>query len=230
MSFRAIAWRRIFGGMKITLLHPSRGRAEKARANAQRWLDKSSRKHTIEYILSIDQDDTQKDQYEELFKLFTPHILINQNTCVVDATNMAAKHSTGDVLVYFSDDFDCPQNWDDELAKIFQEIHTPCLIKVDDCLQPFDVAVLTIPIMNRRLYERLGYFWHPGYKSMFVDEDLYWTCHTNNWMLLTPQLKFQHEHWVNSMAPVDDTYRASEKNWDQGKAMKEKRMELGFPA
>jgi hypothetical protein len=229
VSFGAIAPRRIFGHMKITLLHPSRGRAEKARENAKRWLHKSSRNHTVEYILSLDQDDPQLPKYEELFAQFTPHIIINANTCVVDATNAAAKKSTGDILVYFSDDFDCPQNWDDELVKSFQGVETPRLIKVDDCLQPFDVKVLTIPIMNRQLYEKLGYFWHPGYKSMFVDEDLYWTCFTNGWMIMKPALKFPHEHWVNGKAPVDETYKNSEKNWDQGKALYAERMELGFP-
>jgi hypothetical protein len=214
--------------MIISLLHPSRGRAEKAKATLDYWINASSGKHEIEHIISIDDTDDQVPAYQALFT--ESKLLINDNTCVVEATNIAAKASIGEIKIYLSDDFKCPENWDELLADIFS-LHPgePRLLKVNDCLQPFEVAVLTIPIMNRELYEKLGYFWHPGYRSMFVDEDLYWTCFINKWMLMCEDLRFPHEHWVNGKAPVDDTYRNSEINWDQGKALFGQRKEQVFP-
>jgi len=210
--------------MRISLIHPSRGRAKKARETYDYWMSKSSTKIEIEHIISIDLDDSQIDDYKRLFPNST--ILISNNTCVVEATNIAAKKSTGDILIYFSDDFKCPDNWDIEISDRYLDI--PRLLKVDDCLQKFHVAVLTIPIMTRALYETLGYFWHPEYRSMFVDQHLFEICKKNNWLVMCSELKFPHEHPCNGLAENDETYKKSAANWDQGKSLFEKHLKEGF--
>jgi hypothetical protein len=213
--------------MKISLIHPSRSRPEKAKAAYDYWMSKASGKHEIEHILSLDFSDPLHENYD-IFGENSRHT-INHNTCVVEATNQAAKIATGDMLIYLSDDFKCPENWDEELSHLLKlDWHLPKLVKVDDCLQKFHVAVLTIPIMNAALYNTLGYFWNPLYKSMFVDEDLYWTCANNGWMINAPELKFPHEHPCNGLAETDETYTRSAVNWEQGKAVFIKRREEGF--
>lgn len=222
--------------MKISLIHPSRGRSQKAFDTYLQWIKLASGNHEIEHTLSIDNDDPEFNEYIRLFGVYLSY----PNTSVVEATNHAAQWTKGDILVYLSDDFKCPENWDELLVDTFTGnnhalnlMNEPACIKVDDCLQPFHVAVLTIPIMNRALYEKLGYFWHPDYKSMFVDEDLYWTCHNNGWLYFCPELKFEHHHPANNnpnmKAPDDETYRRSSANWDQGKEAYAKRRLLNFP-
>lgn len=210
--------------MVISLLHPSRGRPEKSYRNAMDWINKSG--CSVELIVSVDSSDKFCGSYAELYGAKCWSF---DNDSVVQATNRAAIKSTGDILVYLSDDFKCPDNWGTQILKEFEGATGPRLIKVDDCLQKFDVPVLTIPIMNRALYERLGYFWHPGYKSMFVDEDLYWTAKKLNALKLCPQLKFPHEHPSNGKAENDETYKRSAANWNQGKALFQERRKSGFP-
>ncbi len=212
--------------MKISLIHPSRSRAKKAKETYNYWLSRANKKYDIEHILSLDADDFQLQEYRQLFENST--IIISNNNCVVEATNIAAKVSKGDVLIYLSDDFKCPKNWDDSIKSVMGS-NEPILIKVDDCLQNFDVAVLTIPIMNRKLYETLNYFWFPLYKSMFVDEDLFWTCKNNSWILNCSELKFKHEHHSVGLAKNDETYKKSEANWNQGKELFAKRKSENFP-
>lgn len=216
--------------MKITLLHPSRSRAHKAHNTFLYWMDKLSNDSNIriEHILSLDESDTQVEEYKNLFKQSST-IIVNDNTCVVEATNHAARQAKGDILIYLSDDFLCPKNWDLSLVEKFKNVTTPMLVKVDDCLQKFDVAVLTIPIMNKELYKKLGYFWHPEYKSLFVDEDLYWVCKENGWLTFAPELKFEHLHCSVHKSERDETYIRSEQNWDSGKAAFAKRKEQNFP-
>jgi hypothetical protein len=210
----------------ISLLHPSRGRPQKAYETARFWIDKSGIDiKNIDYILSLDQSDPNRSEYWTEWDCE----IVNNNTCVVEATNHAAKESRGDILVYLSDDFKCPDNWGELVLKEFEGENRPLLIKVDDCLQKFDVPVLTIPIMNRALYERLGYFWHPSYRSMFVDEDLYWTAQKMGAVKYCKHLKFPHEHPANGKATDDETYRRSALNWNQGKAMFAHRKMQGFP-
>jgi hypothetical protein len=220
--------------MKITLLHPSRGRADKAKQTVMYWLNKASKENIIEHVLSLDLDDKELPKYIDNFKDMPNSCgIANNNTCVVEATNHAAKVATGNILIYLSDDFLCPDNWDQEIINVFtnnlNDFALPRLIKVDDNLQKFDVKVLTIPIMNRALYKKLGYFWHPGYKSMFVDEDLWWTCHNNGWMINAPQLVFPHMHCCIGKSERDETYIRSESNWDSGKAFFAERKSLNFP-
>lgn len=203
----------------ISILHPSRGRPKKAYETARKWLNNAG--CDVEYILSLDSSDPLYRQYQ--FDGF-----VSDNSCVVEATNKAAEKSSGNILLYLSDDFDCFPNWGPVVLKEFENESRPLLVKVDDCLQKFEVPVLTIPIMNRALYNTLGYFWHPGYKSMFVDEDLYWTSKKLGALKNAEHIKFPHNHVSVGKAQDDETYRASARNWDSGKAFYAQRKQEGF--
>lgn len=216
--------------MTISLIHPSRSRPDKSYNNSRNWWLKSGGVD-VEIIVSIDTSDS--GYYTKYFQFYNSArlgmIIQNDNKSVVEATNRAAKEAKGDILIYLSDDFDCPENWGPLVLKEFEGVEGPCLLKVDDCLQPFHAPVLTIPIMNRALYERLGYFWHPEYKSMFVDTDLFEVCKKNSWIKNAPHLKFPHNHVSVGKAQDDETYRRSAANWDQGKAVFARRKAQGFP-
>lgn len=221
--------------MKVSLLHPSRGRPAQALQTETEWINKSGW-DDLEIVVSVDRSDDKSQLYMDLNHGYlcdlleeNAHIIRSDNSCVVQATNHAAKISSGDILIYLSDDFRCPDNWGHLVIKEFEDAKGPRLIKVDDCLQAFDIPVLTIPIMNRALYEKLGYFWHPEYKSMFVDQDLFEVCRKMNVIKYCPHLKFRHDHPSVSRAFTDDTYRRSEANWDQGKELFKRRQRQGFP-
>lgn len=214
--------------MKISLLHPSRGRPDKASKTLGYWLDKIGGIQW-EYILSCDSDDPALEAYYPYRGAQNMRRIVSDNENVVQATNAAAKICSGDILVYLSDDFDCPDNWAELILKEFESENRPLVIKVDDCLQKNHVPVLTIPIMNRALYERLGYFWNPAYKSMFCDVDLYYTAKHIGALKNAFHLKFPHEHHSIGKAENDETYRRSEANWRQGEEVFNRRKRQGFP-
>jgi hypothetical protein len=209
----------------ISLIHPSRGRPEKSHDNTIDWIILAG--CAVECIVSIDSDDPKWQEYVKTYYTYT--VLINNNTSVVEATNHAAKQAKGDILLYLSDDFKCFPNWGKAVEAEFANYSGPTLIKVDDCLQKFHVPVLTIPIMNRELYTKLGYFFHPDFKSMFCDEHLYWKTMQLGALKFAPHLKFEHCHVSVGKAQDDETYRRSAKNWEQGKAMFAKHKSAGFP-
>lgn len=222
----------------ITLIHPSRGRAVQAFDAAKTWLKFASCGRSVEYLMVVDADDAELPLYRELRKVFTPwsynknalfSMLVRHTDSVVAATNAAAGMSSGEIMVYVSDDFVPPYGWDGELASWFLGADFPMLLKVDDCLQPFGVRVLTVPVMNRLLYNALGYFWHPEYKSMFVDCDLYEVCDQRGWLRFAPELKFVHNHCSVGKAVEDATYKRSALNWSQGEELFKRRKKMGFP-
>jgi hypothetical protein len=208
--------------MTISLIHPSRGRPEKSVENSRLWMMMSG--VPTELIPSLDKDDPYLSQYLKVYK----GAVIGENDCVVQATNRAAAQASGDILVYLSDDFACFPNWGKAIEEEFKKYQGPTLIKVDDCLQSFHVKVLTIPIMNRECYKKLGYFFHPGYKSMFCDEHLYHRANKLGMLKFAPHLKFEHKHVSVGKAKNDETYTRSAANWNQGKAKFEEHKRMGF--
>lgn len=216
---------------RISLIHPSRGRAQKSFQTVKRWKERAGCE--VEVILSLDKNDPLSIKYYGAYDAYNHpihevSIIENDNNCVVEATNIAASRAHGDILIYLSDDFDCPDKWGISIIKEFAE-DKPRLIKVDDMLQPFHVPVLTIPIMNRALYERLGYFFHPDFKSMHCDEHLYQVAMKLGALKMCPHLKFEHKHVSVGKAEDDDTYRRSAANWNHGKTTLERHKRMGFP-
>lgn len=214
----------------ISLIHPSRGRAKQSIQNAKEWIAQAG--VDVQLVVSIDESDPQRSLYEEYYQDYMAYrsldkFLINPNTCVVEATNVAAKASDGDVLIYLSDDFKCFENWGGEVLSLMN-LNEPRLLKADDMLQKFDAEVLTIPIMNRKLYEALGYFWHPGYRSMWCDCDLYHVAKNMGALRLRPELQFEHKHYSVGKAVKDLTYQASDANWNQGLSFYNERKTRGF--
>lgn len=197
----------------ISLIHPSRGRAKQAREAYNRWLERSQ--GDFEYILSIDTSDPTQAQYFKAFEGVQATILLNPNRSIVDAVNVAVRQSQGEYIVVMSDDFDCPENWD---VKIMVELHDPTafgLLHVDDTIQK---DVVTIPILTRALFDRLGHVYHNSYFSMFADNDLTESAKRLNAYKQAFHLVFPHNHYVNGKAKMDATYERenSKKAWDQG--------------
>lgn len=185
---------------------------------AEKWITEAGVQ--VEHIFSLDESDRYHRAYKRIDKL-----LVNPNDCVVQATNHAAAASTGDVLIYLSDDFDCFPNWGRTITEICSRYTGEYMVKVDDGLQKFENTVLTVPIMSRALYQRLGYFFHPSYKSMWVDVDLYYTCARlrpidgigGSILKFHKEVRFQHNHYSNGKTKKDETYTRSDGFWNHGK-------------
>ena len=135
--------------MKITLLHPSRWRASQARETLDLWLARAQFPEFIQHILSLDDDDDQINEYRKLFLDSEIHIGSNKN--VVQATNAARHLATGEIIIYLSDDFQCPDYWDRLIVQNYLKQGHPdlWLVRVDDLLQKTTADVLTIPIMSK---------------------------------------------------------------------------------
>lgn len=209
----------------ISLIHPSRGRPEQSFANATEWLSKAGNVD-VELIVTVDTTDSKLGIYQHLYG---SQAYAFDHTSVVHATNNGASMAKGDILIYLSDDFKCPNKWGELVVKEFEGEKRPLMLKVDDALQKFHVTILTIPIMNRSLYEKLGYMWHPAYKSMHVDVDLFYTCQKLGAIKNCPHLVFEHHHPANGKAQNDETYTRSAANWNQGLDILNRRKKQGFP-
>lgn len=201
--------------MLISLIHPSRGRAIQAYQQLKNWIDKSTGLIPIEHILSIDTDDPQTADY---LNLFDTSLIIQENTpngYVVGATNVAAKYAKGDILIYLSDDFDCPKSWDVLVEQRLRDKKLTAL-HVNDDYSNFR-NLFTIPIITRDLYDKWGFFWHHDFKSMFCDNFMWEQVKREGTILKAKDLVFRHHHHDLKRAEKDDTYTRSGAQYAEGR-------------
>ena len=183
--------------MKISILHPSRNRAKIANQVMRSWLGNSSQTIDIEYILSIDTDDSQMAQYERYFS--GCKIIINPNKNVVMASNEAAKVATGDIFVLVSDDFECYKNWDLDIVNAF-EGHSGKVLKTNDGTNGW---IVTLPIMDKVYFIEHGYFYHPEFEHLFADTHMTHLAELEGRLLVRNDLKFYHAHYSTGKTRMD---------------------------
>ena len=198
--------------MKISLLCPSRQRPKKMFETLQSWIKKSAYQNEI--ILSIDSDDPTIDEYFELFQDINVIRVVSNNRSAVDAINRAAAVAQGDIFIVVSDDFDCPERWDEQILKAV-EGKKDFIIKTFDGIQKW---IITMPIMDRAYYNRFGYIYFDQYKHMFCDTEI--TCVAD--MLgrkIDLNILFPHNHYSIGKSVKDEVSDKADKTWNQGEAL-----------
>jgi hypothetical protein len=195
----------------ISLIHPSRSRPETARAKSIDWILKSGTTE-IEYFCSVDSDDPKIETYKSLFQ--DKALLINENRSAIDAINIAAQKSYGDILIVMSDDFDCNFEWAKHLLW-HTEHRTDWIAKTPDGIQKW---IITLPIMDRIYYNRFGYIYYPEYRHMFCDTEM--TCVADLLQRkITLDIPFKHNHYSTGATKKDSVSERADSTWGQGEAL-----------
>lgn len=199
----------------ISIIHPTRGRAGIAAQTVEKWLSRSD--SNLEYILSIDNNDF--EDYSDM--LVT--ILRSKNRSAIDAINHGARKAKGDILIVVSDDFDCPENWDTKLLAALEGKEDFC-VKTKDGIQP---TLMTLPIMDRKYYDRFGYIYHPEYLHMYADQEMTAVAH----MLgrnLDIDILFPHLHYSTGKFKKDSISIKNDASYPQGKRVFDHRLRENF--
>lgn len=222
--------------MSISIIHPSRNRPEMAYRVAQKWINSMSGKYDMEYIMSIDDNDSQKNEYEKNAALYffehkgknklTFKLLEFPNNSAIDAINNAAKLSRYNLIVVVSDDFDCFEGWDTWLMEKLKG-QEDFLVKTSDGLQE---RLITLPIMDRKYYERFGYVYYPEYKHMFCDTEMTEVGHILGRVidLRDDKYVFSHLHYTAGKMQKDEINEKNDATWNQGEALFNSRKEKNF--
>lgn len=211
--------------MKIALIHPSRGRPQQAEKSFNHWLHNKSGRHEVEHILSIERDE---------FKHYscTRWVCFNVNSNAILAINKAASNAVSedefyirpDIFVVMSDDFSCPENWDDLIVQAAAG-RTDWLMKTDDGQQGW---LCTLPIMDSVYYNRFGYIYHPDYQHMFADTEMTHVADLLDRKIDASHLLFPHNHYSTGATPKDAINEKNDATWDQGEVLYLDRLSRNF--
>lgn len=195
----------------FSILHPS-ARPHKWREIYDAWIKAAAHPENVEYVLCADErwgftDDADLHFARVHFKL----VWNTMRRCYVDSVNLAAKASTGRILIVIADDQYPCEEWDERLlANLPDEM---CLDKGVDWSVEFVLQVSTgtpnehergmivMPILSRARYERLGYVFYPEYESMYADNDFYEHAKQDGCIIDARNLMFPHRHpWNEAVA------------------------------
>jgi hypothetical protein len=187
----------------------------------KKWMSSANNKAAIEYIMSVDEDDAALDFYEGL--VGGKHLLCNRNKTTVEAVNRAAATAKGNVLIVVSDDFDCPFHWDEGLLKAL-EGKEDFVAKTHDGLQPF---IVTLPVMDRKYYERFRYIYNPVYQHMFCDTELTAVAYMLGKMEYVA-ITFPHHHYTTGRNKRDAINIKNDATWAAGEAIYKHRQGINF--
>jgi glycosyltransferase involved in cell wall biosynthesis len=204
-------------GKKISLLHATRGRPQKAWLCRKEWLRRAKNPDAIEHIFAIDHDDE-----ASLPLCLANHIALTTTGCVA-AWNAAARKSRGDVLVQVSDDFEPPMGWDELILAELGDTSTPKVLAVSDGTRNDDL--LCMAIMTRKRYKEQGHMFHPEFISMYSDTWFSHKAFADGVVIdARDRLVFQHNHPLFGKAEWDETYARSnsDENYALGKQVFEK--------
>lgn len=192
----------------ISIVHPSRGRPEQAKATSDKWLSLAGVE--VEYLLSVDENDPDKYRYTELNKIGC----LFKNRSAIDAINNAARIAKGDILIQIADDFDCPADWGKQIIEATKG-KTDWIMKTPDGIQNW---IITLPLMDRTYYNRFGYIYYPDYLHMFCDTEMSCVADLTG-RRITANIPFKHNHYSVGGAVKDAISERADKTWEQGEKL-----------
>ena len=186
---------------RISLLHATRGRWAQAIQAMNMWMARADNPMAVEHIFAIDADDEESRDKLRRFRC----TISAQGGYSVQAWNVAALASTGDVLVQIADDFEPPAGWDRLIVEgLGGDIFPPRVLRVSDGNRTD--GLITCAIVTRRWYEQHGLF-HGEYRNVYSDNDLTATATKAGAIIDAPHIVIRHHHpFFNDKVKMDATY------------------------
>jgi hypothetical protein len=209
-------------GVRISLVHATRGRAQSAWECRERWLNMASNPAQVEHILAVDSDDTASIDLAKQFR----HVVVEPGSCV-RAWNAAAKVAIGEVIVQLSDDWMPCYGWDDAILREIGDTARSAVLAVSDGNRTDSLLCMAILTRARLEQQEGATLFSPEYLSVYSDNEFSHRAWRDGVVIdARERLKFRHVHpFFDKSVPMDATYAASNaaERYADGKATFEKR-------
>jgi hypothetical protein len=181
---------------RISLLHATYRRTGGPLEVRDAWLSRAADPDTIEYVMSMDDDDDATVTLTEgLPRLVNPSL--GGAVTAVRNWNAAAAESHGDLLFVIADDLFPPHGWDRTLTAIIRGLdprRTAFAVKVADSPQPEDTRLLLRhPVISRAFYTKFGLF-SPAYRGVYCDDDFTTRAFWRSAIIDGRSLQLEHRH------------------------------------
>jgi hypothetical protein len=132
--------------------------------------------------------------------------------------------ATGDIMIVVSDDTDCPYNWVVKILKA-TDGREDFVLRVNDGIQRW---IITMPIIDRKYYNRFGYVYHPEFRHMFVDTHFTHVASLLGRVHWRSDIHFPHDHYSVRKSQKDEMNERADATWKQGEELYLELFKRGF--
>lgn len=214
--------------MRILLKCPTRSRPQRVMQTLQAYIRLANQPNLLGIAVSCDADDASmtrnlvQDEIRQIMRrVGWGQIYYSNNTSKIQACNadMSRVDYPWDIVVLVSDDM-VPQvkGYDDVIRNhmLSRFPNTNGLLWFNDGCQGDKLN--TLCVYGRQFYERLGYIYHPDYKSFYCDTELTDLCRTDykDNCLYVPYCIIRHEHPGTGFADrMDALYATNQRYWSE---------------
>ncbi len=195
------------------------------------WLTRASYPDAVEVIVCVDEDDGASFKVASAIKGVAVVKQTDKPYDCVKAFNLAAAHSTGDIIMGLDDDQEpCPA-WD----HLIQFSHPGDWWLNPHVIAPRDGVVSErcgMPIVTRAWYNMVGgHLFYPEYRSMYADSDLTEQGKVLGMWLPVDNTTIKHQHHTQGKRTKDavDELHCGAERCEHGRLIFERRRAEGFP-
>lgn len=205
-------------------------RPDMFKATHKEWIDNARSKYKISTRVAV---DTQKeaDQLKDYDVIVTDNKIAGvcyPSYCLSATTDT----NDEDIIVFASDDFYPPTNWDSYLAKQMNDEKDKVLV-VNDGIQEYPNKVVTIPIMHYGALKKMNnVIYHPAYTHMHSDVELYTTAEKMGLIKDVRSISsviFEHRHYSVNKRAVDKADTNLNASYDIDGDLNKKRNKMTVP-
>ncbi len=199
--------------MRIVIKFPTRGRPDKFTTTLERYINFLSGMHEVYFVVSFDHDDHTMNN-DSMLSLFNRLNLENNHKIYPICGNSTGKVSAinadmdkvlalnPEVIVLVSDDMiPVLRGYDDIVAKNMIKYFpdTDGVLHFNDGSTGQDILI-TLPVIGQKYFERFGYLYYPGYKSVYCDNEFTDVARLLGKVVYFEQTIIQHE-WIGLNSP-----------------------------
>lgn len=188
----------------ISLLHATRGRVDGAATARERWLVAADNPQLVEHVFAFDRDDEASVAGLGEFR----HVVVEEsNKGCVAAWNLAARSSSGRILVQLSDDWLPIAGWDTRIIERFRDLSRPGVLKINDGRRVDDL--LCMAIFTRPWLEEIGGdMFSPEYFGVYSDDEFSFRAYDAGVVIDARDIMLTHVHPnYDVRVQPDDTHR-----------------------
>lgn len=188
----------------ISLLHATRGRVDGAATARDRWLLAADNPQLVEHVFAFDRDDEASVAGLGEFR----HVVVEEsNKGCVAAWNLAARSSSGRILVQLSDDWLPIAGWDTRIIERFRDLSRPGVLKISDGRRIDDL--LCMAIFTRPWLDEIGGdIFSPDYFGVYSDDEFSFRAYEAGVVIDARDIMLTHAHPnYDARIQPDDTHR-----------------------
>lgn len=202
--------------MRLLIKYPTRSRQQKALETLRKYIEYAKDISKIKFLVSLDSDDRSSNPDE--FRRLHPNVeVIVGNPCgKIGAVNRDMPDpSTFDILLLASDDM-VPEVpfYDEQIRERMSQFYpdTDGVLFFNDGYQGYRLN--TLVICGSKYYQRFGYIYYPGYKSLFCDNEFMDVANELGKQTYFDQVIIRHQHFTNTRSSPDALYTHNDTFWN----------------